>query len=308
MDHFDTHPLCLGSLEIFYKTVFYSSKLQLHLKKECQLPCFIDFFEKIVLKMLKNFENPERFAVLNESLTGGQNSDFQVNMKKLLMNLNSPSQTPKNLIESFQNLNLFSPNSGYDPIKQMNANMELENLVSNPLINNSERDFQQIRSPVKMPSHPENIMSTSINLGNKNNNESNPSNLQKKNFKIPLLQIPTNITENYPVVSRSTRRADPYKSFSTTSNRFSNSIDLAGKNLEGTMGKTGYINKNLAQENNISIMDNENSLFYEDNTPALAAGMALNSGKTNELSSTEKMRVLANQLGIIFINFLIKKR
>jgi hypothetical protein len=55
-------------------------------------------------------------------------------------------------------------------------------------------------------------------------------------------------------------------------------------------------------------MDNENSLFYEDNTPALAAGMALNSGKTNELSSTEKMRVLANQLGIIFINFLIKKR
>ena len=289
--------MCLGSLEIFYKIVFYSSSLQAYLKKEGQLPSFIDYFEKIVLKMLKNYENPERFAVLNESLNGGQNSDFQVNMKKLLLNLNSPSQTPKNLIESFQNLNLFSPNSGYEPMRHATANnMEIENMVSNPIINNSERDFQQARSPIKIPSQPENLMNNS----KINNEPHNPSNFQKKNFKIPLLQIPTNITENCPVVSRSTRRADPYKSFSTTSNRFSNSIDLAGKNLEGTMGKVGYISKNMAQENNISIMDNENSMFFED-TPAIGTGLALNSGKTNELSSTEKMRLLANQLGIFSI-------
>ena len=67
------------------------------------------------------------------------------------------------------------------------------------------------------------------------------------------------------------------------------------------MGKVGYISKNMAQENNISIMDNENSMFFEDNTPAIGTGLALNSGKTNELSSTEKMRLLANQLGILFL-------
>ena len=249
--------------------------------------------------MLKNYENPERFAVLNESLNGGQNSDFQMNMKKLLLNLNSPSQTPKNLIESFQHLNIFSPNSGSDPTKQINTtnnNFEMENIISNPVMNNSEREINHLRSPLKIPSHPENLMISSNNFGSKTLNETNPSNFQKKNFKIPLLQIPPNITENCPVVSRSTRRADPYKSFSTTSNRFSNSIDLAGKNLEN-MGKGGYITKNLAQENNISIMDNENSMFFED-PPITGMGLALNSGKnSNELSSSEKMRVLANQLG-----------
>lgn len=248
--------------------------------------------------MLKNYENPERLAILNESLNGGQNSDFQNNMKKLLMNLNSPSETPKNLIESFQNLNMFSPNSGGDQIKPVNTINEIENIVSNQMINNSERELQNARSPVKVATHPENLMNTSINNLASRNQEGNPANLQKKNFKIPLLQIPTNITENCPVVSRSTRRADPYKSFSTTSNRFSNSIDLAAKNLEGTIGKTGYINKNMGQENNISIMDNENSLFFEDNTPAIGVGIALNSGKnSNDLSSTEKMRILAGQLG-----------
>lgn len=79
--------------------------------------------------MLKNHENPERLAVLNESLNTGHNSDFQMNMKKLLINLNSPSQTPKNLIESFQHLNLCSPNSGN--IKPSNSILEIENLVSN---------------------------------------------------------------------------------------------------------------------------------------------------------------------------------
>ena len=32
--------------------------------------------------MLKNYEKPERLAVLNESLNNVQNSDFQNNMKK----------------------------------------------------------------------------------------------------------------------------------------------------------------------------------------------------------------------------------
>ncbi len=289
-------------MEIFYKTLFYSSKLQFHLKKDGQLPYFIDFFEKIVLKMLKNYENPERFAVLNESLNGNQNSDFQMNMRKLLMNLNSPSQTPKNLIESFQHLNLFSPISGPDPSKTIitHNNLEIDNPLSIPVINNSEREIPHLKSPLKVPVHHENLMITSNNM-NKNSTENNPSNFQKKNLKIPLLQIPVNITENCPVISRSTRRADPYKSFSTTSNRFSNSIDLAGKNLEN-LSKPGYINKNLGQENNISVLDNENSLFFEDNTPMLGMGLVMNSGKnSNELSSTEKMRILANQLGIFNI-------
>lgn len=149
-------------------------------------------------------------------------------------------------------------------------------------------------------------MNASSNFIPSNEDRTDTLNPQKKTFKIPLLQIPTNITENCPVISRSTRRADPYKSFSTTSNRFSNSIDLAGKNPDN-LGKAGYINKNSGQDNNISIMDNENSLFFEDNMPATCMG--LNSGKnSNEISSSEKMKILANQLGnLFFIISLMKK-
>lgn len=298
-DHFDAHPLCLGSLEIFYKATFYSSAIQKFLKTNSHLPYFIEFFEKIVLRMLKNYEKPERLAVLNESLNNVQNSDFQNNMKKLLLNLNSPTQTPKNLLESYQHLNLFSPNSAViDLQRQLNTNFDLENgmPISNPMINNSERDFPNIRSPLKIPSVTDNIM----NLSNTNNNQNNDNGAPKRNFKIPLLQIPTNITENCPVISRSTRRADPYKSFSTTSNRFSNSIDFAGKNPETIMARSGYINKNMAQDNNISILDNENSMFFDDNPPATSMGLALNSGKNStEISSTEKMKILASQLGLL---------
>lgn len=245
--------------------------------------------------MLKTNEKPERLAILNESLGKAQGSDFQNNMKNLLMNLNSPSQTPKNIIESFHHLNLFSPISAIETQQRaLQSNGDLDNI---PI----DRDFGHIRSPMKVPSHPENIMNSNNNNLNKTNE--NPVNGSRKNFKIPLLQIPTNITENCPVISRSTRRADPYKSFSTTSNRFSNSIDLAAKNAEGLMGRSGYINKNLAQDNNISIMDNENSLFFDDNMPSSNMGLPLNSGKnSNELSSSEKMKILANQLGKLIHN------
>lgn len=47
--------------------------------------------------------------------------------------------------------------------------------------------------------------------------------------KIPPLNLPQTSGENVGTLTRSTRRADPFKSFSTNSNRFSNSIDSGFK-------------------------------------------------------------------------------
>ena len=55
----------------------------------------------------------------------------------------------------------------------------------------------------------------------------------KTKYKIPPLKLPTNL-EGVGVMTRSTRRADPFKSFSTNSNRFSHSIDSGIKFTSGS--------------------------------------------------------------------------
>jgi Tfp pilus assembly protein PilP len=56
-----------------------------------------------------------------------------------------------------------------------------------------------------------------------------PPSAGPKNFKIPPLKLPSNNLEMVGLMTRSTRRVDPFKSFSTNSNRFSYSIDSAVK-------------------------------------------------------------------------------
>ncbi len=78
-----------------------------------------------------------------------------------------------------------------------------------------------------------------------------------KGLKIPTLNLHATFNENMGTVSRSTRRADPYRSYTTNSNRLSNyagstSIDF---------GKDNTVHK--PNENNISILDNENSYLFE---------------------------------------------
>lgn len=105
-----------------------------------------------------------------------------------------------------------------------------------------------------------------------------------KKVKIPPLNIPSSNSENnnnnnFGTITRSTRRADPFKSFSTNSNRFSNSID------------SGFKSKALApknaNENNLSLLENDNSYFYEDKDDKLL----------KNASPMEKMKELARSLG-----------
>lgn len=259
--------------------------------------------------MLKSHENPERYSLLLENYKSAQNqallqsnnpniniaitsrnSEFQNNLCRFLSNLNSPLQTPKTIMESFNNLTIFSPAS---------SDMHNQDLFDNNNYNNidSDKELNSMISPSKVSSLLE------VNLENKSPLDLNNLNLEsnstknankpienKKNLKIPLLHIPTNITENYPVISRSTRRADPYKSLSSNSNRFGNSVDYA-KNESKIYKNSG--------DNNFSLMEDGNSLIFDENyNNSGIRGLAINSGKNvNELTANEKMKLLANQLG-----------
>ena len=282
------------------------------MKKENYLPYFIELFERTVLSMLKNHENPERYSLLLENYKSSQNqallqnknpniniaitsrnSEFQNNLCRFLSNLNSPLQTPKTIMESFSNLTIFSPAS---------SDMHNQELFDNNNYNNidSDKELNSMKSPSKVSSLLEvNLENKSpLNLNNLNleSNSTKNTNKQienKKNLKIPLLHIPTNITENYPVISRSTRRADPYKSLSSHSNRFGNSVEYA-KNESKIYKNSG--------DNNFSLMEDGNSLIFDENyNNSGIRGLAINSGKNvNELTANEKMKLLANQLGNTF--------
>ena len=91
--------------------------------------------------------------------------------------------------------------------------------------------------------------------------------------KVPLLNLPPSSTsEGFATLTRSTRR-DPFKSFSTNSNR--NSID------SGLLRDRNFPLKNVP-ENNMSILDIDNSYFYDEKDE-----------KMTKISPIEKMKDLA---------------
>ena len=106
-----------------------------------------------------------------------------------------------------------------------------------------------------------------------------------KSIKIPILNLPTALIENAATISRSTRRAgDPYKSFTTNSNRFSNN-GIGSSSIDSAIKEGPYNFNNNGH--NISNYDADNSYIYEDN----------NYKVVSYVSAQEKMKTLANQLG-----------
>ena len=65
--------------------------------------------------------------------------------------------------------------------------------------------------------------------------------------------------------------ADPFKSLTTTSNRFSNSIDSAINNNNYNQLNTKNAGQKNQTDNNTSVLDADNSYFFEDKDEKLKA-------------------------------------
>lgn len=78
--------------------------------------------------------------------------------------------------------------------------------------------------------------------------------------------------------------ADPFKSLTTTSNRFSNSIDSAAINNANNYGRN--FGQKTANDNNTSVVDADNSYFFEDKDDKVKAA-----------SASERMHQTAQLLG-----------
>ena len=133
-------------------------------------------------------------------------------------------------------------------------------------------------------------LGSNVNCSHINNYFSNSeqnSLIYSKTMKIPILQIPNSVSENF-AVSRSTRRADPHRSFSTNSNRFSNmgSNSVDGKNAFAFKNGLTGMKEGSNADCNMSILDAENSYVFDE--PIRFAP---------EISPRERMKELASQLG-----------
>ncbi|CAD8058754.1 unnamed protein product [Paramecium primaurelia] len=125
------------------------------------------------------------------------------------------------IIEKFENA-LTTPNSIYMKLSKLSTTGDFHMnftkflLTHYPTVYSKENNIQPRQS----------IQENSFQV--------EPSRQQNKNFKIPPLKLPQNSLEIIGVMTRSTRRADPFKSYSTCSNRFSHSIDSAIKFTSGS--------------------------------------------------------------------------
>ncbi|CAD8067421.1 unnamed protein product [Paramecium sonneborni] len=124
------------------------------------------------------------------------------------------------IIENFENA-LNSPNSIYLKLSKsttgdFHMNFTQFLLTHYPTVYSKEQNLQPIQQ----------IQEKSFQV--------EPQIQQNKNFKIPPLKLPQNSLEIVGIMTRSTRRADPFKSYSTCSNRFSHSIDSAIKFTSGS--------------------------------------------------------------------------
>mmetsp|Transcript_39944 Transcript_39944/g.35657 ORF Transcript_39944/g.35657 Transcript_39944/m.35657 type:complete len:89 (+) Transcript_39944:57-323(+) len=76
-----------------------------------------------------------------------------------------------------------------------------------------------------------------------------------------MLNLPTAFNEQLGTISRSTRRAEPYKSFTTNSNRVSNYGGFGSISMDYGV-KDSIIAKNEPVAN-MSMLEHENSYFYD---------------------------------------------
>ncbi|KAL4475130.1 hypothetical protein ABPG74_001826 [Tetrahymena malaccensis] len=135
------------------------------------------------------------------------------------------------------------------------------------------------------------INSNNPNLSNQNSSEQSSFMFNSKNSKapkIPPLNLPQTNSENIGTLTRSTRRADPFKSFSTNSNRFSNSIDSGFKDQQNNFAQRQAVSfPKSINENNYSMIDGDNSYFFDDKDEKAIKSM----------SAMQKMSEIAQNLG-----------
>ena len=268
LEHFETHLTCFDSLSVFFKLCYFSEKIAIYLKSYGLLGVFIEQFEKLIVQVLREHENSERQQFMNEALRNSfqDYKDFYLNLNKYIQNINSQPNNEILLINKEQAQETIDNNQ----IHQIDQGIiEPHN---HPTIAGSEQSSFSI---------PNNVNNNRNSLGGINST----IHALSKSIKIPILNLPSALTENITTISRSTRRAgDPYKSFTTNSNRFSNN-GIGSSSIDSAI-KEGPYNFNH-NEHNISYYDAENSYLYEDNNYKLVS----------YVSAQDKMKTLANQLG-----------
>ena len=267
LEHFETHLTCIDSLSIFFKLCYFTEKITIYLKSNGLLGLFIEQFEKLIVQLLREHENSERQQFINEALRNSfqDYNDFYLNLNKYIQNIN------------------FQPN---------NEILLINNQPQETIDNNQMNQIDQ--GTIEPLNHATNAGSEQSSFSIPNNVNINPNSLGginnaihalSKSIKIPILNLPTALIENVATISRSTRRAgDPYKSFTTNSNRFSNN-GIGSSSIDSAIKEGPYNFNNNGH--NISNYDADNSYIYEDN----------NYKVVSYLSAQEKMKTLANQLG-----------
>ena len=255
----------VDTIVLLYKVMFFSEKVITYIIENSYLGILIEQYEKIMNQIIREFDTSDRSSFINENLRNYfyGSSDFHSNLSKHIQNIGNsnpfeiptsvPSNNPDDDFEP--NRNNMTPVITFEP----HPNETLGNQGGNNNPNSEQSSFY-------------------LPAGNTTHQGSH-----NKSVKIPTLNLPVTFNDNINTVSRSTRRADPYKSVSTNSNRVSNygigsiSVDYGAK--EKTFHKT-------FNESNMSILENDNSYVYDDSTKVGAYQ-----------SAQEKMKTLANQLG-----------
>lgn len=261
----------VDTIILFYRIMFFSEKVVNYVLENNYLGIFIEQYEKIINQILHEFESSERSIFINETLRsyfyGG--TDFITNLNKHIQAIGASTQIelPSN-IPNYPNTSQIHQDEDFNsrgPYFPQAANLEQ---IQNDALNN----------PVGTNNPNSEQSSFYLPTGNTTNHAS-----QSKSVKIPILNLPASFNDNANTISRSTRRADPYKSFSTNSNRISN-YGIGSASMDYGAKDTTF-QKNM-NENNMSILDNENSYFYDD---PLKVGIYQ--------SAQDRMKSLANQLG-----------
>ena len=206
-DHFETHSNCLGSLIIFYKLIYFSDLMLETMKKTHFISLFVEFLEKNIIQMLKDYESKERIEVIKDkvfkqapTIGGKPTIDFQSNLQKLinnLYNINSGATSEGNKASPFEKSSPFK-------------DFETEKGKFDKSFSDANQNFEGKSNFGSQNAHNQ-------QGGILGNSENNSFAIYSKNMKVPMLQIPSNINENQTVISRSARRVDAHKSFSTTS-------------------------------------------------------------------------------------------
>ena len=248
----------VDTIIMLYKIMFFSEKVVNYIQESDYIGIFVDLYEKLVIQTIREYENPDRVQHMNDLLKNYfyTPTDFQSNLAKHLQSIGA------------QNLDLNLPGNNDDDGDNLKPTLQLnfEPAPTDPYpgnggTNNPNSEQSSFYMPTGMT----------------------PNHASQKAIRVPILNLPSSYNENAAAVSRSTRRADPYRSFSTYSNRLSNYG--VGSNSIDYGNRDSIYHKNEGNHN--MSLDNETSYFYDADNFKIATSM----------TAGERMKQLANQLG-----------